>query len=232
MNTLAGVDGCAGGWLCVLEEGARLTAFVVESFPSLLDRLPEDALVAIDVPIGLTDRGARECDLAARRYLRAPRASSVFPAPVRAALPAGTYAEACAAHLAADGRRMSKQAFAILPKVKEVDTVILQRPELQNRVREIHPEVCFAVWNGGRAMQHKKSLRAGRAERELLIDAVWPGERERLRRGLRQFRHQADDLNDAFAALWTARRIHEGTALVFPPTPAVDQFSLRMEMLA
>jgi predicted RNase H-like nuclease len=175
---------------------------------------------------------ARECDLAARRYLRPPRASSVFPAPVRSALVGGTYADACAAHLIADGRRMSKQAFAILPKIIEVDEILSRRPELQDRIREVHPELCFAVWNGGRAMQHKKSRPAGRAERELLIDAVWPAERERLRVGLRRFRCQPDDLNDAFAALWTARRIHEGAALVFPPTPAVDRVSLRMEMLA
>jgi predicted RNase H-like nuclease len=216
----------------VLEEGARPTAFVVESFPSLLDRLPEDALVAIDVPIGLPDRGARECDLAARRYLRAPRASSVFPAPVRSALAAGTYADTYAAHLSADGRRMSKQAFAILPQIVEVDEVLSRRPELQDRIREVHPEVCFAVWNGGRAMRHKKSRPAGREERELLIDAVWPAGRERLSVELRRSKCQPDDLNDAFAALWTARRIHQGTALVFPPTPAVDRFSLRMEMLA
>jgi predicted RNase H-like nuclease len=127
---------------------------------------------------------------------------------------------------------MSKQAFAILPKIKEVDGVLSQRPELQGRVREIHPEVCFAAWNAGRAMQHRKSRPAGRAERESLIDAVWPGERERLRSELRRFRCRADDLNDAFAALWSARRIHEGAALLFPSTPELDRFGLRMEMLA
>jgi predicted RNase H-like nuclease len=232
MRALAGVDGCAGGWAYVLEEGKQLTGFVVLSFGQILDRLPENAIVAIDIPIGLLDKGARSCDLEARRFLHAPRASSVFAAPVRAALSSGTYTDACDAHFLADGRRMSKQAFAILPKIKEVDEVLSQRPELQDRIREIHPEVCFAVWNGGRAMQHRKSRPAGRIERELLIDALWPGERERLRSELRRFRCRADDLNDAFAALWTARRIRDGVALVFPHTPAVDRFGLRMEMLA
>src|SRR5688500_11844783 len=111
MTALAGVDGCAGGWLCVLEEDTGLTGFIVPSFIQLLTRLPADAVVAIDIPIGLTDTGSRSCDCEARGFLRAPRASSVFPAPVRAALCGGTYAEVCDAHFLADGRRISKQAF-------------------------------------------------------------------------------------------------------------------------
>ena len=149
MRALAGVDGCAGGWLCVLEEGARLAGFIAPSFIQLLNRLPADAVVAIDIPVGLTDRDSRSCDCEARSFLRAPRASSVFPAPVRAALCGGTYVDVCDAHFLADGRRLSKQAFSILPKIKEVDEVLSRRPELQERVREMHPEVCFAVWNGG-----------------------------------------------------------------------------------
>jgi len=232
MRALAGVDGCADGWVCVLEVGTHLTGFVVASFVQLLDQLPEVAIVAIDIPIGIPDAGARVCDVEARCFLRAPRASSVFPAPVRATLFGGTYADACEANFLADGRRISKQAFAILPKIKEVDEVLSRRPELQERIREIHPEVCFAKWNGGRAMRYRKSSPAGLLERELLIDAVWSGERERLRGELRRFRCRADDLNDAFAALWTARRIRDGVAAALPSKPAVDRFGLRMQMLA
>ena len=43
--------------------------------------------------------------------------------------------------------------------------------------------------------------------------------------------HRTDDLNDAFAALWTARRIANGTAQVFGDR-APDKFGLRMEMWA
>jgi predicted RNase H-like nuclease len=44
-------------------------------------------------------------------------------------------------------------------------------------------------------------------------------------------RPNPDDLNDAFAALWTARRIANGTAQVFGDR-AADKFGLRMEMWA
>ena len=71
------------------------------------------------------------------------------------------YTVACAKHRDADGRALSKQAFAILPKILEVNQLVLNQAALQDRVREIHPELCFAVWNGGRAMQHRKSDRTG-----------------------------------------------------------------------
>ena len=41
-----------------------------------------------------------------------------------------------------------------------------------------------------------------------------------------------DDLMDAFAALWTAERVIGGNALVVPANPPVDEFGLRMEILA
>lgn len=71
-------------------------------------------VLAIDIPIGLTAHGPRDCDILARKLLRAPRASSVFPAPVRAVLGATTYQEATSRSEAACGQRMSQQAFGIL----------------------------------------------------------------------------------------------------------------------
>jgi predicted RNase H-like nuclease len=166
-----------------------------------------------------------------RRVLGSPRASSVFPAPVRACLGAATYPQACEAHHRADGRRMSQQAFGILNKICEVNEMLMRDLELQARVREVHPEVCFAHWNRGKAMSHRKSRPAGRQEREALIDSVWPRERERLRTLLRGRRYQADDLNDAFGALWTARRIRNHEAEVLPVSPPKDAVGLRMEIV-
>jgi predicted RNase H-like nuclease len=81
-------------------------------------------------------------------------------------------------------------------------------------------------------MQHRKRGSAGRKEREALIEIVWPGLRDDLTRRLRGTRHEPDDLNDALAALWTARRIAAGVAVVFPTAPATDRFGLRMEIVA
>ena len=81
-------------------------------------------------------------------------------------------------------------------------------------------------------MQYRKSCAAGRAEREALIDAVWPGQRQRLKSDLQSFDFKPDDLNDAFAALWTARRIINGSLQVLPTCPPTDRMGLRMEIVA
>ncbi len=175
MTELVGVDGCAEGWIFLVESGGQLEVGVLPNLQSLLKDMTNSAIVAIDVPIGLTECGPRECDIEARRLLGSPRASSVFPAPVRACLDAASYAEACEAHHRADGRRMSQQAFGILKKIREVNEVMLRNPKLQARIREVHPEVCFArgtvesrcrtarvagpeVWN-----EKRSSIRSGQA---------------------------------------------------------------------
>ncbi len=230
-QTLVGIDGCAEGWICVTMAGRSFRAFVALSLEEILKQVTPD-VVAIDVPIGLADVGERLCDTTARKILRPPRASSVFSVPVRATLSASIYSEACERHFQADGRRMSKQAFAILPKIREANDLLSTRPKLRSLFHEIHPELCFALWNGGRAMLHSKKKHDGRAERERLIETRWPGLRMALERELRIFRYEADDLNDALAALWTADRISTGAAALVPPVPTFDSNGITMQMRA
>jgi predicted RNase H-like nuclease len=141
-----------------------------------------------------------------------------------------THVEASDLHHLADGRRLSRQAFGILPKIQEVDALLSKRPALQDVVREIHPELSFAVWNAGEPMKNRKSRAAGRAEREALIEAHWPGERASLVEQLRGSPYKPDDLNDALAALWTAERIQSGAAHLVPAEPPRDRVGLKMEM--
>ena len=229
---VAGVDGCRGGWLCLEQAGNIVRAFVRGSFSQLLECLGNATIIAIDIPIGLPEAGKRSCDQLARKLLGPPRASSVFPVPIRSVLKEHDYKKASDKHRLIDGRGLSKQAFAILPKIDEVDSMLTSQPALQQRVREVHPEVCFATWNSGAPMKSRKSLSAGRFERERLIESVWPEQRPGLVGQLRGAAYQADDLNDAFAALWTARRIASGFAAVLPATSTTDRHGLRMEMWA
>jgi predicted RNase H-like nuclease len=106
-------------------------------------------------------------------------------------------------------------------------------PSLRERVVEVHPEVSFCLWNGGRAMRHSKKRAEGRAERRALIDAVWPGAVERLRARLNGSgrRYGIDDLYDALAALWSARRVRAGTARTLPDDPPTDRFGLPMRIV-
>lgn len=228
---LAGVDGCPGGWLAVIESERGLSALIVSDLKMLLDRIP-GALIGIDIPIGLPDHGARSCDVQARKLLGRPRASSVFPAPLRACLIAGDHSSLSSLHRAIDGRGLTKQAFFLLPKIRQVDEFLRSDPAVASSVREVHPEVSFAIWNGGQPMRFNKAKVDGRRERERLIEREWPGERERLKRELSGNSFAADDLNDACAALWSARRIAAGHARVFPGEIQRDSMGLPMRIEA
>jgi predicted RNase H-like nuclease len=229
---LVGVDGCPGGWIAVTESRGRLDARVYADWANLMQAVGHGAVIAVDIPIGLAANGARTCDLEARRYLETPRGSSVFPAPARACLTPGSYELLSARHRRVDGRGLSKQAFNLLPKIREVDQYLLQHPQDHSRVREVHPEVSFATWNDGRALVYRKTHVSGRGERERLIDSIWNGERERMWTRIKGTGCRRDDLNDALAALWTARRIARGTARRMPWINEFDGRGLRMEIAA
>lgn len=230
--TLVGADGCPDGWLCIVECDDALHAFVADDIGELIARVGPRAIVAIDIPIGLTDQGPRACDQLARKFLGQPRGTSVFPAPVRSTLTARDHREASDLHERSDGRRLSAQAFGILGKIREVAFELDAQPELQWMLHEVHPEVSFAFWNVAKPMSHGKKTPEGRTEREQLIDARWPEARSRLQTGLHGKCYSHDDLNDAFAALWSAERINEGTAVSFPDPPVLDRTGIPMVIRA
>jgi predicted RNase H-like nuclease len=228
----AGVDGCRGGWLCVTRaSGGDVASACHPTAEALFAQRPRPHVLAIDVPIGLLERGARECDVAARLQLGRRRNSVFTPLP-RAALRARSWQEACAIRERIEGKRMSKQAWGIAAKIGEVDEALRRDPARARWVREVHPELCFARWSGA-PLAHAKKKAAGRAERLALVTAHFGSEAFSAAR-LRHPRREAadDDLLDAFAALWSAERILRGEAISLPPSPPLDAFGLRMEIVA
>ncbi|MGA7615057.1 MAG: DUF429 domain-containing protein [Thermoanaerobaculia bacterium] len=230
---VAGTDGCPAGWICLRRrmKSREIHPQVFINAADLLDQRPRPSVLTIDVPIGLSDSGARFCDHAARRVLGA-RASSVFPAPIRPALSARTYGSACRITLERTGKQISRQAWAIYPKVREIDRAMIERPSLQGAVHEVHPEVSFWAWNGGVAIEPPKRTRAGRDARRLLVDSHFgPDSFELVRHRYRASDVTDEDILDAFAALWTAERIATGTAGTLPDVVPLDTAGLRMEIV-
>jgi predicted RNase H-like nuclease len=234
---VAGVDGCRGGWLVILwavadaaPTSTRVASRLCKNFAQVL-ALPESPVaIAVDMPIGLLERhvpGGRACDRAARALLGRPRSSSVFTPPTRSGLAATAYAEAAALN----GAGMSKESFNILPKIRELDAALSAQD--QQRVFEAHPELVFTRLSGAPLRHNKKTLQ-GRRERTRLLRRVFGASfqdatRLRLIHGLRNA--ALDDVADAYALAYTARCIHEGTALRVPETePARDARGLRMEI--
>ena len=231
-QVLSGVDGCREGWIAVIDDGGRLEARVFPTWSAFIAAVPKTTIIGVDIPIGLPEVGPRQCDLAARKRLGQPRGSSVFPAPVRGVLRAGSYRELSKLHQEFDGRKLTQQTFRLLPKIAQVDLYLKADPSRQAFVIEVHPEVSFSMWNGRQPMNFRKSKTAGRLERELLIDREWPGVREQLWKSVQAHDCERDDLNDAFAALWTVRRVAAKTAERLPPRPEVDVTGVRMEITA
>jgi predicted RNase H-like nuclease len=251
---VAGVDGCRGGWLCVLwDPAAKANPRVLQfhHFGEVLSLAEEPARIAVDIPIGLPrsgSKGGRLCDNAARRNL-GPRQSALFAVPARAALEETDYARACTVALANSNppRKVSKQCFNLFAKIREVDA--LMTPALQERVRECHPETAFWAMNGRQPLAEPKKVKSqlyppGLALRRRLLQAAgfphsflasapYQGSARspHLRAG-------EDDLLDACACAWTAARLGNGAAIRFPQDtpdiggPEVDAKGLRMEIWA
>lgn len=230
---LLGIDGCRAGWLYVgLDtDTGECTAGILPAIEEILGFAPVPAVVAIDIPIGLTDSGPRLCEREARKLLGRPRSSSVFPSPVREVLGAASFREACRRAHRIDGRKINRQTWNIIPKIREVDAFLDAYPEWRRKIHEVHPEVSFRAWNRGVAMAHAKKTAQGRAERQRLVvshfHSAHPAALARLPRG----GWGKDDLVDAFAALWTARRVADGAAVAIPSEPTRDRLGLRMEIV-
>jgi predicted RNase H-like nuclease len=219
-----GVDGCRGGWLAAdLGDDDQVSWEWTDGVGELLWR-PGD-VVAIDIPIGLPDSGVRACDVQARRAL-GRRGATVFPAPVRSVLDCTTYAEARRLLAVAGDRSMSAQAFGIVAAVRQVDEHITRDDE--ERVLEAHPELAFALM-GDRAPLPGKRTAEGVALRRQLLDTWLPDSTSVI--AAAPARARPDDVLDALACAWVARRWRAGSACVFGDG-ARDSRGLLMRIVA
>ena len=219
-----GVDGCRNAWLAVSRQGldGALSLHVFDAAAALVAHYGDDALIAVDIPLGLSDHGPREADRLARRRLGGGRASSVFPTPLRAMLEAATRVDADATGRAIDGRGFGVQSFQILPKIRDWNAVLAANAAARASVHEIHPEVCFGVMAGGAIVDRKKSPVGEQRRRDLLAGYFGDGALDALYAVLPRNRAGIDDLHDALVALWSAERIATGRGVSLPDPPERD----------
>ena len=235
MTTVIGVDGGRDGWFYFRSDDGAIISGVAGDFAELVEDLPPGARVFIDIPIGLIDSSndGRECDRLARRALGSPRASSVFSAPAFPVLAATSYDEAKSKSFEATERMLSRQAFAIVPKIKEDNEYLAANRNLPVVVREVHPELCFWGLNGGVAMQHTKKKRAGYNERLQLLQKFLPNAEALVQDALKNHRRSAvarDDIIDALVALITGCTADD-KLLSLPDNPPLDLHGLTMEIV-
>lgn len=214
MSKTVGIDGCKGGWITVSQAGGNLLWGKFTTLSTFFSQTLPD-VVAIDIPIGLLENGSRSCDLIARRLL-GKRRSSVFPAPLKALLRAEDYRNACDIQTAIDGKKITRQAWGILPKVAEVYFLLQERSELSTVLYEVHPEVSFYFMNGNKPNEYGKKKKQGIDERIKILLDHFEINGTYINDMSKCHRTKKDDIVDALAALWTAKRIFSKDHIVLP----------------
>lgn len=134
--------------------------------------------------------------------------------PPRAVLEAPTYAEARARATELTGKSISAQSYALRHNVLEADGL-----RADPRVFEVHPELAFGAMAGRVLMAGKRSWNGASERRDLLASEglVLPSD---LGAGGAV---PVDDVLDAAAAAWSARRIARGEAGRVPEAPELDE---------
>ena len=211
-----GADVCRGSWAGIMWDGVTINGLFASTIAELVEAANAVGVVevvAIDIPIGLPDAGPRPADEEARAFV-GPRRSSLFPTPIREALLEPDYKAARAVSLKLTDKSLSAQAYALRAKILEVEDWLATASV---RVVETHPEVCFKAMNQdvertGADATHDHDVQWPKS--------VWAGQTLRLdllaRQGLNlvaadlgELAHRSppDDIIDAAACAWTARRV-------------------------
>jgi predicted RNase H-like nuclease len=215
VTRVLGVDGCPTGWIgVVLDDLSLHFGATLASLVTAAEAGGPLACVGVDIPIGLPASGRRQADVLARAAL-GPRRSTVFDTAVRAAYLAPTHAEADALHRAATGSGLSVQAYRLGPKVLDVDGFVRLGSHV---VIEVHPELCFARMAGEPLLAGKKTWAGAQQRRDLLAAQGLPVDRLEDVAGA-GLRAAVDDVLDAVAVAWTARRHMAGLATSLPAEP-------------
>ena len=205
--------------------GAR-TGTLAELIAWADDLVPDSpaAAVGVDIPIDHVEVPERTADRETRRFVK-PLGSTVFPTPPRLAVEAASYAEANALLAAAGAPKLSKQAWMLVPRMIEATAVA----RTDDRLHEVHPEAAFrqmkldlagldadAPGADGVRIRRSKKTWNGLLERRGLLAAhgIHLPEDDPALDGV-----VSDDVVDAAAVAWTARRIALGCAVPMPDPP-------------
>ena len=218
-----GLDGFSKGWVAVSIDGDQRTISFHTDVADALAR-PFDR-AGIDIPIGMTEDGARACDRLARERLR-PHGARVFTGARRWLWQEFRDPDRANAEVERRGQtKVSRQLWHLGNKIMEVDTFL--RANTKRDIREVHPELVSLRLNGGKPLPPKKSDEGDALRCRLLKRA---GFRE-LDRWLAETRigsgAKRDDVLDACAVALAAR---EPCGSVPEGTPPIDAHGLPMQI--
>ena len=235
---VVGLDGCKGGWVAATLRGRRLELAEVGSLEEALGEVPDAKAFAIDMPMGWPreqDGWRRRVDGEVRRRL-GRQGSRIFSVPPEAAMKQASYPEALATCRAMGAPGLSKQVWNLRTKILELEEFAARRDVA---FLEVHPEWVFRVMAATPRRGKTRLPSAGDPAPPGLAASkkTWIGLRSRLDLlaawGLEPGAELAggstalsDDVVDAVACSWTARRWVAGHARALPADAASDEATI------
>ncbi len=227
MKGFAGIDGCRGGWIAVIFDDSW-KACLYKNIQCYWDNNKHIGLVLIDIPIGL--KGDRDCDKLARKMLPASRKSTIFNTPAAECLDIEDYKKASQINYDICGKRLSKQSFYLMPKIREVDDFLDNSKEARKVFYESHPELCFlSIPN--KDFYNKKGPH-GRQQRLEFIKNIEPGLYDVYKWTLNRYKRILVESHDILDAMILAISAKAGkNKLRFLPRKAkTDSRGLKMQI--
>ena len=219
MSLIIGIDGCKSGWFSVWENKDKsIHSAVFSNLNELKNFFKNESrlILGIDMPVVLSEVIPRQADQLARKLL-SKKASSVFTAPTPEMLDQPNYEKASLVSKRLFGKSMSLQSWYLFPKIKDVQTMI-HHEDMQ--IYEIHPELSFRAMNNEQVILESKKTHEGFALRNALLSMHF---KNFIFEDIRNQHARKDvmdnDILDALAVLWSAKRIQSNQASYLPQAP-------------
>jgi predicted RNase H-like nuclease len=227
-----GLDGFRHGWVAVSIAGDDREIEFLRDIGQLSQR--DYKMAMIDIPIGLPERGNRDCDMAARHLLdlNCNRVFTGARRPLLQHIESHQDANRRGRELmvnGAPGAGVSMQLFCILKKIKEADNFVDEA--LQDRVRETHPELIFWRLNDQKPVPNKHCPAGRTLRRKLLTKPKRFPDLERLLDERIGTGAKEDDVLDACACALAASACATGKGRVVPSGAGIrDDRNLKMQI--
>ena len=187
MSRIAGIVGCKAGWYVLRESPlpGPWNWFVAPTFEKAMHRLDGYDVVAVDVPLSVSE------------------------------------AQAVASNL--PDANIHTRYRCTADKVREVHDYIRANPGTPHFLYEVHPRLSFLELEGGVMLPHKEGRKLRFRDRLGYLCDVYPS--KVLYEAFTDFSRSEvakTDVLDAFAMLWSAKRIATSRAERLPSTPVYD----------
>lgn len=131
-------------------------------------------------------------------------------------------------------KKLSKQSFAIIPKIREIDKFLQTHNEWKNRIAESHPEYCFSLLNGNVPVYENKQTPEGGKRRLEILCRYYPHSHEVVelfKRTYPTLSRKTDDVLDALVlALIGAIGLDAGFTSI-PEFPMHDPKGIKMQIV-